>query len=46
MQGIIDRETVRPPLLPISELERERIREALIFAGELDQKGDAAEASA
>ena len=46
MQGIIDRETVRPPLLPISELERERIREALIFAGELDQKGDATEASA
>ncbi|TME11322.1 MAG: dihydrodipicolinate synthase family protein [Chloroflexi bacterium] len=34
------------PLVDIIELERERIREALIFAGELDQKGDAAEASA
>jgi dihydrodipicolinate synthase/N-acetylneuraminate lyase len=45
MQGILDRETVRPPLLPISDAERERIREAMIFAGELDQKVGAARAS-
>jgi 4-hydroxy-tetrahydrodipicolinate synthase len=41
MQGIIERETVRPPLLPISIAERERIREALVLAGELDQKAEA-----
>lgn len=45
MQGILDRETVRPPLLPLSEGERERIREALIFAGELDRKVGAAKAA-
>lgn len=39
MQGILDRETVRPPLLPISDAERTRIREAMIFAGELQQAG-------
>lgn len=36
MQGILDRETVRPPLLPISEGERDQVRKALIFAGELE----------
>jgi len=46
MQGIVDRETVRPPLLPISDAERERIRAAMIFAGELEKKRDAAQASA
>jgi 4-hydroxy-tetrahydrodipicolinate synthase len=45
MQGILGRETVRPPLLPITDAEREHIRKALIFAGELDQKVGAAEAS-
>jgi 4-hydroxy-tetrahydrodipicolinate synthase len=45
MQGILDRETVRPPLLPISDAERKRIRAAMVFAGELEQKGDAAQAS-
>jgi 4-hydroxy-tetrahydrodipicolinate synthase len=43
MQGILDRETVRPPLLPISAGEREGIRKALIFAGELGQKVGATE---
>jgi 4-hydroxy-tetrahydrodipicolinate synthase len=46
MQGIIDRETVRPPLLPISDAERERIRAAMVFAGELENKRGAARASA
>ena len=46
MQGIVDRETVRPPLLPISDAERERIHAAMIFAGELEKKRDAAQASA
>jgi 4-hydroxy-tetrahydrodipicolinate synthase len=46
MQGILDRETVRPPLLPISDGERERIRAALVYAGELEQKVGAAEKSA
>lgn len=46
MQGILDRETVRPPLLPISDAERKRIRAAMVFAGELEPKGDAAQASA
>ena len=32
MMGIIPRATVRPPLLPISEEERERVRQALIRA--------------
>ncbi len=45
MQGILDRETVRPPLLPISDAERKLIRAAMVFAGELEQKGDAAQAS-
>jgi 4-hydroxy-tetrahydrodipicolinate synthase len=46
MLGILDRETVRPPLLPISDAERKRIRAAMVYAGELGQKGDAAQASA
>ena len=46
MQGILDRETVRPPLLPISDAERKRIRAAMVYAHELGQKGDAAQASA
>jgi 4-hydroxy-tetrahydrodipicolinate synthase len=46
MQGIVDRETVRPPLLPISDAERERIRAAMIFAGEVENKRGAAQASA
>ena len=46
MQGILDRETVRPPLLPISDTERKRIRAAMVYAGELGQNGDAALASA
>jgi dihydrodipicolinate synthase/N-acetylneuraminate lyase len=46
MQGIVDSEMVRPPLLPISDAERERIRAAMIFAGELEKKRDAAQASA
>lgn len=41
MQGIIDQETVRPPLLPISDAEREGIREALVLAGELGHKAEA-----
>jgi 4-hydroxy-tetrahydrodipicolinate synthase len=36
MQGLLDRETVREPLLPIFDAERERIRDAMAFAGELD----------
>jgi 4-hydroxy-tetrahydrodipicolinate synthase len=38
MQGLLERETVRPPLLPIDDVERERIRKALVFAGELEPK--------
>jgi 4-hydroxy-tetrahydrodipicolinate synthase len=38
MQGLLDRETVRPPLLPIPTSERERIRAAMVFAGELQPK--------
>jgi 4-hydroxy-tetrahydrodipicolinate synthase len=45
MQGILDGETVRPPLLPISPAERDRIRSAMIFAGELDQNVAAAKVS-
>jgi 4-hydroxy-tetrahydrodipicolinate synthase len=45
MQGLLERETVRPPLMPISEAERERIRKAMIHAGELEQKVGAAKAS-
>jgi 4-hydroxy-tetrahydrodipicolinate synthase len=44
MQGILQRETVRPPLMPISAAERERVRKALIIAGELDAKVGAASA--
>jgi 4-hydroxy-tetrahydrodipicolinate synthase len=36
MQGLLERETVRPPLLPISDGERAAIRKALIYAGELE----------
>ncbi|HKV88783.1 MAG TPA: dihydrodipicolinate synthase family protein [Candidatus Dormibacteraeota bacterium] len=36
MQGILERETVRPPLLPITDAERERIRTAMVHAGELE----------
>jgi 4-hydroxy-tetrahydrodipicolinate synthase len=46
MQGILDRETVRPPLMPISTAERERIRKAMVHAGELGQNVGAAEKSA
>jgi 4-hydroxy-tetrahydrodipicolinate synthase len=46
MQGIVDRETVRPPLLPISDAERDRIRAAMLYAGELEPNRDAAQASA
>src|SRR5947209_14665284 len=46
MQGILDRETGRPPLLPIAEAERERIRVALVAAGELEEKGGEAKALA
>jgi 4-hydroxy-tetrahydrodipicolinate synthase len=45
MQGLLDRETVRPPLLPITDAERDGIRKALIYAGELEQKIGAAKAS-
>src|ERR1700716_3507573 len=45
MQGMLERETVRLPLLPISAAERESIRRSLIFAGELDQGVRVAEAS-
>ncbi len=38
MQGLLERETVRPPLLPIPTSERERIRDAMVFAGELESK--------
>jgi 4-hydroxy-tetrahydrodipicolinate synthase len=45
MQGILDRETVRPPLLPISAPERDRIREAMVHAGELADNVGAAKAA-
>jgi 4-hydroxy-tetrahydrodipicolinate synthase len=45
MQGLLGRETVRPPLMPISDAEREGIRKALIYAGELESKVGAAKAS-
>jgi 4-hydroxy-tetrahydrodipicolinate synthase len=45
MQGLLERETVRPPLMPISDAEREGIRQALIHAGELESKVGAAKAS-
>jgi 4-hydroxy-tetrahydrodipicolinate synthase len=45
MQGLLERETVRPPLMTISDAEREGIRRAMIYAGELEQKVGAAKAS-
>jgi 4-hydroxy-tetrahydrodipicolinate synthase len=39
MLGKLPRATVRPPLVKISEAERERIRQALVAAGLLDQSG-------
>jgi 4-hydroxy-tetrahydrodipicolinate synthase len=36
MQGILERATVREPLLPVTEAERERVRDAMVYAGELD----------
>jgi 4-hydroxy-tetrahydrodipicolinate synthase len=45
MQGLLDRETVREPLLPISDAERERIHAAMSFAGELEDAGTLVEAT-
>jgi 4-hydroxy-tetrahydrodipicolinate synthase len=45
MQGILARETVRPPLLPITDAERRRIHEAMVFAGELEPGAGVAHAS-
>ena len=39
MQGILERATVREPLLPISEEDRQAVRTALIGAGELEGAG-------
>jgi 4-hydroxy-tetrahydrodipicolinate synthase len=39
MQGILERATVREPLLPVSDAERERVREAMVLAGELAPVG-------
>jgi dihydrodipicolinate synthase/N-acetylneuraminate lyase len=39
MQGILERATVREPLLPISEEDRQAVRTALIAAGELEGAG-------
>lgn len=36
MQGILERATVREPLLPISDEDRLRVREAMVVAGELE----------
>jgi 4-hydroxy-tetrahydrodipicolinate synthase len=36
MQGILERATVREPLLPVSDAERERVLQAMVYAGELD----------
>lgn len=35
MQGVLERATVREPLLPVTEAEKERVRAALVLAGEL-----------
>jgi 4-hydroxy-tetrahydrodipicolinate synthase len=43
MQGLVERDVVRPPLPPISDAEREGIRKALIYASELAQRVGAAE---
>ncbi|MFI5312688.1 MAG: dihydrodipicolinate synthase family protein [Candidatus Dormibacteria bacterium] len=45
MQGVLEGETVREPLLPISDQERERIRAAMRIAGELDEPAALAEAA-
>jgi 4-hydroxy-tetrahydrodipicolinate synthase len=39
MQGILERATVREPLLPVSDAERERVRQAMVLAGELAPVG-------
>src|SRR5262245_757415 len=36
MQGLLERATVREPLLPVSDDERGSVRKALVLAGELD----------
>lgn len=36
MQGILERATVREPLLPVSAEDRRRVREAMVLAGELE----------
>jgi 4-hydroxy-tetrahydrodipicolinate synthase len=36
MQGILERATVREPLLPVPPEERLRVREAMLSAGELE----------
>jgi 4-hydroxy-tetrahydrodipicolinate synthase len=36
MLGVLDRATVRPPLLPVSDAERDQVRRALQRAGLLD----------
>jgi len=36
LQGILSSAAVRPPLLPISALERTQLREALVLAGEVE----------
>jgi 4-hydroxy-tetrahydrodipicolinate synthase len=36
MQGILERATVREPLLPVPQKERRRVREAMVIAGELE----------
>jgi len=46
MQGVIPRATVRPPLLAVSDEERELVREALTGLGLLDPAGVAAGARA
>jgi 4-hydroxy-tetrahydrodipicolinate synthase len=39
MQGILDRATVREPLLPVSDAERTAVRNAMVAAGELAPVG-------
>jgi 4-hydroxy-tetrahydrodipicolinate synthase len=39
MQGILERATVREPLLPVTDAERAKVREAMVFAGELEPVG-------
>jgi 4-hydroxy-tetrahydrodipicolinate synthase len=36
MQGLLERATVREPLLPIADADRARVREALVRAGEVE----------